>query len=142
MDPIEQTLDQQIETLEHEIDELKARLRNKENELSVKKANRFLSQRSGSAIKYYGWRPLDAIRDVLKHNNRVKMTVSELIKALNDGGIAPEEGRALRIDQSIRKNCTPKLKNLTRSGKGWTIQPDELIGLPEWEEEVTPGQHP
>lgn len=134
MDPLEQTSDQQIETLESEVAQLKAKLRTKENELSAKKESKVLSQLSGASIKYFGWRPLDAMRDVLKNNNRVKMRVDDLSKAIKDGGIDATEGRAQRIDQSIRKNCKRDCRNLTRTGKGWVIRPDELIGLPEWED--------
>ncbi len=106
-------LRQEISALEKEIEARKSALR------ALLKGQ---SDAGKAGLRFYQWRPLDAIRLILTERGR-KMKRKELFDTLMAGGIAVDRVRSgANIRISIEKNVA--LKNLIEL-------PDDYIDLPE-----------
>jgi ribosomal protein L29 len=114
------------ETLELEIEQLKAQLKPRKAALAA--LNRFEALSEGladsPATRFYNVRPLVAIRTVLEEHGN-PMPKVDLQKILMDGGVAIGKKRAAsNVEVGIR--IALKVGSLTVAGK------EELLGLPEW----------
>lgn len=108
-----EALRQEIAAFEKQIEARKEALRN------LQKAE---SSAGTKDLRFYQWRPLDAIREVLRENGG-KMTRGELYDILVAGGLTKDRKRASHnIRISIDKNIL--LENLIAIG-------DEYVALPE-----------
>jgi hypothetical protein len=84
-----------------------------------------MAKRTGPAMRFYQTRPYNAMKIILSENGA--QTQEQLMKALNEGGIAIGKKRGLH-NTRISLEKTLKTGALKKVG--------EFIGLPEWDDSM------